>query len=146
MRYALRTNDMNQVLDNFFNWDTFLQPTQRSLTAFQRAGAMDIWEDEKGFHMEVELPGLSEEDLCLELLNRTLTIEVNQKQETESSEETPNTGKYYLKERRNLSFTRRVPLPESADGDKMKAQFSNGLLTIEIPRKEEAQPKKITIN
>ncbi len=144
---------MSQVLDSLMGWDSFWPTTPRvggfskSIGSFtQSAGAMDIWESDKGYHMEVELPGVSEEHLSLELLNRTLTIEVDQKQEAESNEDTKRTEKYYVKERRALNFTRTFSLPDAADGNSMKAQFSNGLLTIDIPRKAEAQPKKISIN
>ncbi len=151
MRYTLRTNDMNQALENLFNWDAFFSAPTESRTSYHRAGAMDVWESDKGFHMEVELPGLSEEEISLELLNRTLLLtaketKVAETSDTDNDSEKSAEEKYYIKERRSLSFSRKFPLPESADPDKMEAKFTNGLLTVDIPRREEAQPRKITIN
>ncbi len=138
MRYALQTRNygLDSMVDNFFRG---LPELNSTLT--QRA-AMDVWESEDGYHIEAELPGVSEKDVAIELVHRTLSIEVKKEENTEEKEKE---SKYYLRERRNINFSRTFTLPDSADTEQLQAKFSNGLLFIDVPRKEESQPKKIEI-
>ncbi len=139
MRYALQTK--NYGLDSMV--DSFFRGLPELSTSVTQRVAMDVWESDQGYHIEAELPGISEKDVTIELVNRTLSIEV--KKEESTTEEKEKEGKYYIRERRNINFSRTFTLPDSADTDQLKAKFSNGLLFIDIPRKEEAQPKKIEI-
>jgi HSP20 family molecular chaperone IbpA len=70
-----------------------------------------------------------------------LTIKGQKKGETEEKR-----GKYYRKESWSGSFHRTLPLPSLVDGDKITAQLSNGVLTITLPKREEAKPKQIAVN
>ncbi len=148
MNYLLRTNDMNKAFNNLFAWDSFFPELSRgNAVSGSLVGSTNFWDSDKGYHMEVELPGLSEKEISVELKHRELTISAKSIEERkEENNENGEKGTYYLKERRNRSFTRTFTLPEFADADKLNAVFENGLLTIDIPRKDEAQPKQITIN
>ncbi len=102
---------------------------------------VDIEEDEKAYHVKAEIPGLNEKDLDVTIEKDLLTIAGEKKEETEER----NGKKVVLRERRYGSFTRSWRLPEGIKSDEVKAEFKNGVLTIEMPKSEEAKPKKIDI-
>jgi HSP20 family protein len=133
IRYTrpLELFDWNRMLDNFFDdvpvWNT-------------RTPAVDVKEEEKRYLMEVELPGLTDRDIELKVEDSILTL--SSKKE-ESKEEKKNG--YLLRERRSAEFCRTFVLPQDADRAEVKAEFKNGLLVVDIPKKPEAQPRKIDV-
>jgi HSP20 family protein len=90
--------------------------------------------------MEVELPGLTDKDIELKVEDNILTL--SSKKE-ESKEEKKNG--YLLRERRSAEFCRTFVLPNDADRAEIKAEFKNGLLEVSVPKKPEAQPRKIDV-
>jgi HSP20 family protein len=133
IRYA-RPNDLfnwNGLLDNFFT-DT---PVWNA-----RTPAVDVREQENEYLMEVELPGLTENDIELNVEDNILTL--SSKKE-ESKEEKKNG--YLIRERCNTEFARTFVLPKDVDREKVKAEFKNGLLVVNIPKKPEAKPRKIDV-
>ncbi len=123
--------DWNRMLDSFFD-DTPVWNTQTP--------AVDVKEEEKRYLMEVELPGLTDKDIELKVEDNILTL--SSKKE-ESKEEKKNG--YLLRERRSAEFCRTFVLPQDADRAEVKAEFKNGLLVVDIPKKPEAQPRKIDV-
>jgi HSP20 family protein len=123
--------DWNGLLDNFFT-DT---PVWNA-----RTPAVDVKEQEDGYLMEAELPGLTENDLELNVEDNILTL--SSKKE-ESKDEKQNG--YLIRERRNHEFVRTFVLPKDVDREKIKAEFKNGLLVVNIPKKPEAKPRKIDV-
>jgi len=112
-------------------------------TSFSMAApAVDITEDEAGYKLTAELPGMAEKDVEVSLTDDTLTIRGEKKQVTEKQDK--NT---YLSERSYGSFQRSFALPDSVDADKIGAEFAKGVLTITLPKKPEAkvEPKKIEV-
>lgn len=103
----------------------------------------DIAANDKEYTITAELPGVDEKNIELELVNDTLKIKGEKKQETEEKEKN-----YYRVERSYGSFQRTLTLPEDSDRDKINATFKNGIMTITIPRKTTGKPpaKKIDIN
>ncbi|MFS8116215.1 Hsp20/alpha crystallin family protein [Rhizobium jaguaris] len=98
------------------------------------APAVDVVEKEKAYEISAELPGIAAKDLEVRLANHTLTIK-GEKQETKEEK-----GKeYYLSERRYGSFQRSFQIPEGVDAAKVEASFSNGVLTVNLPKTAEAQ-------
>lgn len=98
------------------------------------APAIDLVEKEKGYEITAELPGIEPKDLDVQLSDNTLTIK-GEKQETKEEK-----GKeYYVSERRYGSFQRSFQLPQSVDAGKIEASFTNGVLTINLPKTVEAQ-------
>ena len=95
---------------------------------------LDVGATEKEYSITVEIPGVDEKDLKLEIVNDTLTIQGEKKQEKEESERD-----YYRIERAYGAFRRVLSLPEDADQANVKATFKKGVLTITLPRK--AQPR-----
>lgn len=104
--------------------------------------AVDITEDEASYKLSAELPGMAETDIEVSLVDDTLTIKGEKKQETEKQEKN-----YYLSERSYGSFERSFVLPDSVDAEKIGAAFAKGVLTVTLPKKPEAtvEPKKIAV-
>ena len=97
---------------------------------------VDETEDEKGFHVKVELPGMDQKDVEVTMSDGMLTITGEKKQEEEE------TGKnFYRKERSFGSFRRVLPLPGDVDESRIEASFKKGILSIELPKTEEARKK-----
>jgi HSP20 family protein len=98
--------------------------------------AVNIKESDNGFNVEVAVPGMSKDDFRINLDNNILCISSEKKLESEKTEES-----YSRKEFSYQSFSRSFTLPHSADEGNIKAKYDNGILRIEIPKREEAKPK-----
>jgi len=110
----------------------FPQALERDLVIPQ----IDEVEDDKAFHVSIELPGMDEEDIDITLAGRVLTIR-GEKKEDEKEE-----GKeFYRRERTYGAFRRTLELPGEVDETKIEASFKKGVLTIELPKTAEAQEK-----
>jgi len=100
------------------------------------APRVDETEDEKAYHVTVELPGMDEKDVEVVMSEGMLTIRGEKKQEQEEK------GKdFYRKERTYGSFRRVLPIPGEIDESKIAASFKKGLLTIDLPKTEQARKK-----
>lgn len=106
------------------------------------APAVDIAEGEKAYEVTAELPGMDEKNIEVKVVDGGLTIKGEKKDEREEKKKD-----YYLSERSYGSFDRYFRLPESVDADKIEASFKNGVLTVTLPKKAEAQKpaKKIEV-
>jgi len=103
--------------------------------------ALDVYEDKDHFTVKAEVPGMKKEDIEVSLHDGTLTVSGERKEETQSKE-----GGLYRSERCFGRFQRAVELPASVVGDKVKAEYRDGILTISLPKAEEAKPKQISVN
>lgn len=103
------------------------------------APRLDIAETETGFVVEVDLPGLSKEDVDIELSEDTLTITGHRKT---ASDEGKN---YHRRERYSGRFGRSVQLPTLVDREGIEATFENGVLRVALPKSEKVLPTKIEI-
>lgn len=122
---------------NTFNEeDWFRLPDRWNLN--DTAPAVNILETEDNFEVELAVPGMKKDDFAIDLEKNVLTISAEDKVETEENEDE---GRYTRREFRYSSFRRSFTLPESANGDKITAQYKDGVLAITIPKKEEAKPK-----
>jgi HSP20 family protein len=104
------------------------------------APALDVHEDKDSFSIRVELPGMRREDIEVSLQDGALVISGERKEEkvTEGTE-------VHRQERFYGRFSRALTLPSAVAGDKVKAQYKDGILTVTLPKAEEAKPKAITI-
>lgn len=102
--------------------------------------AVNILEHDGGFRLEVAAPGLKKEDFKINLENNVLTISAQKEQKNEET-----TEKYTRKEFSFNSFRRTFTLPNSIDGEKIGAAYTDGVLSIELPKKEEAKKTPRTI-
>ena len=98
--------------------------------------AMDVIEGEKDFTLKCELPGLSEKDIDVSVASNVLTIRGEKKDEKETKKE-----KYYKKETWSGSFQRTLTVPGSVDPAGISAKMSDGVLTVVLPKREDAQKK-----
>ena len=102
--------------------------------------AVDVRETDNGWHMEVDLPGLSEKDVEVKLENNLLSISSRKEEKQEDKK-----NGYLLRERRASSFCRSFVLPDDVDREKIEAAFSNGVLSLSFTKVPAAQPKTIEV-
>jgi HSP20 family protein len=118
----------NDVFESIFN-DSFFNDRLTS-----RVPAVNISESENNFHVELAAPGLKKEDFKLSLDRNQLSVSV------ETSMENEDTQKNYSKrEYSYCSFVRSFTLPDSADDNKIEAAYQDGILRIDIAKREEAK-------
>lgn len=118
------------------NWDPFF--TTRPTSAF--APAFEVKETNDAFVLKADVPGVEEKDLDIAVHNGVLTVSGSRQAEERKEGES-----YALYERQFGSFSRSFALPDIADGDRIEANLANGVLTLTIAKKAEAQPRKIQI-
>jgi len=105
---------------------------------------VDVRETNQAYIMDMDLPGLSENDVEISLKDRVLSISSMQEAKKEENKKEAQ-EEYLIRERRTSGFARRFTLPEDIDAEKVDASFRNGVLTITIPRRPETQPRQILI-
>jgi HSP20 family protein len=130
-------NEMNRLFNTFF--DT---PAPTGGTNLRRwIPAMDLLETEDDFVLRADLPGLSENDVNIELEDNVLTISGERKAEHEERKEG-----YYRVERASGTFSRSLTLPEGVDPEGVSANFERGVLEVRIPKPEQRKPRKVAIS
>ena len=97
----------------------------------------DVVEGERDYRVTAELPGMSEKDIEIALAGDVLTLKGEKKEEHEGKGQNR-----YVSERRYGLFQRSFALPEDADPEKIEAEFKNGVLTVTLPKRPEAQAKQ----
>jgi HSP20 family protein len=103
--------------------------------------AVDIRESENAIEVAAELPGIDLKDVDVSVEGNLLTVRGERRREETMKDET-----VHRTEREYGFFERSFSLPRSADPEKIIANFSDGLLTLTIPKREEAKPKAIRVN
>ena len=135
---ATLQNEMNRLFGTFFDTPTTAMSGNGGVRRW--VPAMDLVEGDDHFVLRADLPGLGEEDVKLEVEDRTLTLSGERKTEHEDEREG-----YYRLERATGSFSRSLTLPEGVDPDAVQATFDRGVLTVRIPKPEQRKPRKISI-
>jgi len=102
--------------------------------------AFDVYEDKDYMYVRAELPGMKKEDIDLSLHNGSLSISGERKSEEKSKD-----AEVYRAERFFGRFQRTITLPTSVAADKIKAQYKDGILSVTLPKAEEAKPKHIDV-
>ena len=110
------------------------------MTAGEWRPLMDVVETKDGISLKVEVPGVKQEDIEISLEDSTLTVKGERKHESEVNEEG-----YNRVERSYGTFQRSVVLPPTVDAGRVKATYKDGVLEIQLPKKEEARPKAIKV-
>lgn len=135
-----RLADLRDEIDRLFD-----SPLNGFSPALQSLGdwspALDIHEDKENFVVKAELPGVKKEEVNVSFQDGCLTISGERKTETRSED-----TEVYHTERFFGRFQRTVALPAAVAADKVKAQYRDGVLTITLPKTEEAKPKQIDIS
>jgi HSP20 family protein len=101
---------------------------------------VDIFEDKDAIYLKAELPGVKPDDVKLHVENNVLTLTGERKFEKEEKKEG-----YHRVERSYGAFTRSFSLPNNVAGDQVAAELTDGVLTVKLPKKTEAQPKRIEV-
>jgi len=105
------------------------------------APAVDIYETPDSIVLQAELPGLSKDDIDIQVRDNVLTLKGERRSEKEVKE-----GNYLRVERAYGGFQRAFTLPAAVQADKVRAVFKDGVLDVSIPKAEEAKPKQIKID
>ena len=133
------TTTLQDQINRLFN-ETFERPGQESnLTAW--APAVDIYENEHELVVKADLPDIDPKDLDIRVENNILTIRGERKFEKKVNEDN-----YLRVERAYGAFSRSFALANTVNPDGIKADYQNGVLTLVIPKREEAKPKQIKVN
>lgn len=101
---------------------------------------LDVAETDDGFMVKASLPGINPEDLEVTYDLNVLTIKGEVRKEEDVDEE-----RYHLRERRYGTFSRSVSLPASIKADQIEANYQAGILTLHLPKSEDARPKRIKV-
>ena len=129
-------DEMNDLFDRFFGW--WGSPTTELVG--QWWPVLELAEKEDHVIVRAEMPGLKREDIDVSVHGNVLTLSGEKKEEAE-----PREGACYCSERRYGSFRRDITLPAEVDADKVEATYKDGVLTLTLPKVEEAKTKKIAI-
>jgi len=105
------------------------------------APAVDIYETENELVLKADLPDIDEKDLDVRVENNMLTIRGERKFEEKVKEDN-----YLRIERSYGSFSRSFSLPTTINSEAIKAQYTNGVLTVELPKRAESKPKQVKVN
>jgi len=134
---ATLQNEVNRLFGTFFDTPTIATGGNG---ARRWVPAMDLVETEDHFVLRADLPGMGEDDVRIEVEDRTLTLAGERRAEHESNGEG-----YYRLERPAGAFSRSLALPEGVEPEAVAATFDKGVLEIRIPKPEQRKPRRVTI-
>jgi HSP20 family protein len=120
--------------------DSFVRPSGQVAQGGVAALPLDVSENENEFVIKASLPGVKPEDVQITVHGETLTIQGQSNYEEEKKDE-----RWHIRERRAGSFQRSITLPVVVDSDKAQAAFEHGVLTLTLPKSEQAKPRQIKI-
>ena len=142
-RYIRPLSSLREELDRIFG--EFLPTTPE---AIEGSGSSAVWsprvdfsENDKSYMLKVDLPGMRKTDITVSVDDHILTISGERKEEKKEEKED-----YILLERAYGNFRRSLNLPKSAEVNKVKAEFANGVLSVEVPKSEERKARLVAVN
>ena len=133
--WPLRTNRM---FEDFFHPTLF---DEEGVSMWNWHPVVDIYENDENIVITAELPGVDKKDISVDVNGRILTLKGERSADNEVKEDN-----YYRKERSYGKFERSFTLPADVDPDKVKADFKDGILKLDIPKPEAHKPKQITVH
>lgn len=134
-------NALQHRMNRLFEEQQYGRSGEESLTTGAFVPPVDIYEDEHGIQLKLEVPGIDEKDLDIKVENNTLTVSGERKFEKEEKEEN-----FHRVERRYGSFSRSFTLPNTVSTEDVQADYENGVLRIRLNKRAEAKPKQIKVN
>src|SRR6201997_1364988 len=134
-----RVNSLQEQLNRLFNEAFDRSSDESSITTW--APAVDIFETEHELVVKADLPDIKPEELDIRVENNILTIRGERKFEKKVNE-----SNYLRVERTYGSFSRSFSLANTVNSEAIKAEYKNGVLTLTVPKREEAKPKQIKVN
>lgn len=132
--------DPFRVMDAFLRWDPFRSEGNLLSHSGEYTPHFDVKENKSAYVLTADLPGVKDEDVDVSLNGNFLTV--SGKREDERREEG---DQYYAVERSHGTFSRSFSLPEGIDGEGISADLKSGVLTVQIPKRPESQPRKISV-
>jgi len=135
--FSLR-NHMNRVFGDFYF------PTNREegdLSMWNWNPVVDVYDNDDNIVLKAEIPGIDKKDIVIDVKGRVLTLKGERSSDNEVKEDN-----YYRRERCFGKFERAFTLPVNVEPDKIKANYKDGVLEIEIPKPEEKKPKQIMVH
>jgi HSP20 family protein len=129
---------LREAMDRLFD-DAFTRPLSMAGNGWS-VPAVDMYQTDNEIVVKAALPGIKAEEVQINITGDVLTLKGEVKQSEEVKEKA-----YHIHEQRWGTFERTLALPANVVADKAKADFENGILTIALPKAEEAKPKTITI-
>ena len=133
---ATLQNRLNSLFQDYSRGENAGDP----VSAASFVPPVDIYEDDHKVVLKLEVPGLKQEDLDIQLENNNLTVRGERKFETEEKEEN-----FHRIERRYGSFYRAFTIPNTVNADSVKADYDAGVLRIQLEKRAEAKPKQIKV-
>jgi HSP20 family protein len=130
---------LQEQVNRLFEGSSPRRSDQSALTTW--APAVDIYETENELVLKADLPDVNEKDLDIRIESNTLTIKGERKFEEKVKEDN-----YLRVERTYGSFSRSFSLPSTVDSGSIKADYKNGVLTVELPKRAESKPRQVKIN
>jgi HSP20 family protein len=134
------TTSSTGLRDQFSRLFDIAFPTRTAESFGDWTPALDAREDKDKYTVAVEIPGLKKEDINVSVHDGVLTVSGERKSEKEVKE-----GTVHRSERYYGKFSRSVSLPAEVRADKVSATYKDGVLTVEIPKAEEAKPKTVEV-
>jgi HSP20 family protein len=132
---------LNSLFQNYGQNDYGRGPNaEEALAAAAFAPPVDIYEDDQKLVLKLEVPGVKQEDLDIQVEGRTLTVRGERKFSNEEKKEN-----FHRVEHRYGTFERSFTLPSTVDAENVKATYDAGVLQLELPKKAEAKPHQIKI-
>jgi HSP20 family protein len=122
-------------------FDTFFNDNGEDLATRTWTPPVDIQETDDAYHIHAELPGLTKDDIQITLENNVLRLSGERKFEKDVKQEN-----YHRIERTYGTFTRSFALPTQVSPEKVEAKFENGVLSLTVPKAEQAKPRRIAIS
>lgn len=129
---------LSRVFDDFFLPRT---NTEDGTLTWGWNPVVDIYDNEDNIVIKAELPGVSKKDIEIDIKDRVLTLKGERSADNQVKEDN-----YYRRERTYGRFERSFTLPANVDPDKIKADYSDGVLKIEVSKPEDQKPKQITVH
>lgn len=117
---------LESTLPELYQWNPM------RLSGRERSLPLDVFEDDNHRTVRLEIPGVAKKDIELELENAVLTVRAKRIEKTESGDTT-------------INLSRSVTVGDDVDAEQVKASLENGMLTIVLPKREQAKPRQITI-
>src|SRR4051812_8600145 len=137
---------MQNVFDRFFeDWQPFGNEWRPMFNDVANGNllAIDAHEDDKQYTVMTELPGVKPENINVRQDGEYLLIEANIEEENNQQDE--QNKRWLVRERRSGHFSRRIRLPQNVDFAKAEANYHDGVLTLTLPKSENAQPRQIPV-
>ena len=131
---------LREAMDRLIQ-DSFVRPAGSLLQGSRGGVPLDVKEKDNGYEVHASLPGIKPEDVQITVQGNTVTI----RGETGADQERKDEN-WIVRERRSGAYYRSFTLPSDVDASKASARYDNGVLVLELPKAEAAQPRRIQVN